>query len=139
MWLIILRSHYLSIMFQYYIFACKANLSDYLTLADFMAKNDVDNGFLIMDRATHIACLGVQLDEDSDINPADMLPQHTTVMAGVLEGDDKLDQPFGIEEGLFMSMLSCDLVQTKNLADVRSSFARRLGIKLEPDRVIVNK
>ena len=52
-------------------------------------------------------------------------------------GGDDLDQPLQLEEGLFMSMLSCDLVQTKNLAGERSAIAERLGIQLETDKVRV--
>jgi hypothetical protein len=38
-----------------------------------------------------------------------------------------------------MSMLSCDLVQTKNMADERSDIARRLGIVFEDDGAMVAK
>ena len=51
--------------------------------------------------------------------------------------NDDLDQPFQLEDGLFMSMLSCDLVQTKNLAAERSAIAERLGILLDDNKVRV--
>ena len=91
------------------------------------------------DHRSCLACLGIQLHEDSVLNPPMLLPQFTCIFGDGRFDNDNLDQPFQLEEGLFMSMLSCDLVQTKNLAAEQSAIAHRLRITLEQDKVRVEK
>lgn len=49
------------------------------------------------------------------MNASKELP-YTYVVGDTGIDNDDLDQEFGLEEGLFMSMMNCDLIQTKNLA-----------------------
>ena len=122
-------------MFKYYFLAYKATLSDYLTLADFLASKDIDKGFVAYN--THSACLGFLLHENSNLNPEEMLPQYMCLSGDTGIDNDNLDQPFGLDDAIFMSMLSCELVQTKKMAGERSAIAERLGVKLDDDRVRV--
>ena len=124
-------------MFKYFIFSLKATLSDYLTMTDILASKDVEKGYVVYDHRTYTACLGMQLHEDSDLDPPKLLPQFICILGDTGIDTDDLDQPFGIHDGLFMSMTSCDLVCTKNLAAERSAIAERLGVKFEDDGVWV--
>lgn len=93
-------------MFKYYFVAFKATLCDYMTMAELLAKEDVEKGFVVYDQQKQLACFGVQLHEDGDLN---ILPtQFTCVLGDTGIDNDDLDQPFQLEEGLFMSMLSCE-------------------------------
>ena len=108
-------------------FAYKATLSDYLTLAEFLASKDIDKGFVVYDHRTCAACLGLLLQEDSNLNPQELLPQYMCLSGDTGIDNDDLDQPFKLDDTMFMSMLSCDIVQTKNLAAERR--ARANGCK----------
>ena len=66
-----------------------------------------------------------------------MLPQYMCLSGDTGIDNDNLDQPFGLDDTIFMSMLSCELVQTKKMAGERSAIAERLGVKLDDDRVRV--
>jgi hypothetical protein len=93
--------------------------------------------FTIIVRSLHV--WGLQLHVGSDLNPPKLLPQYAFMFGeGGIDNDD-LDQPFEIQDGLFMSMVSCDLVQTKNLAADRRAIAERLEIVLGNDKVRVEK
>ena len=117
-------------MFKYYIFAYNATLSDYLTMGDYLAKGDIAKGFVIYDHVSGLATLGLKLHEDSDLHPPVELSQYICRLGtGGVDGED-LDQVFQLEDGLFMAMMRCDLVQTKNLAAERAEYAKRLGIQL---------
>ena len=116
-------------MFKYYFYAFGATLSDYLTMIDFLSKGDVEKGFVVYTHRTGLACLGLSLHDDTDIEPPLLLPQYTYTTGDVVE--DELDQPFQIRDALFMSMMGADLIQTKNLAVERKTFAERLGLQLE--------
>jgi hypothetical protein len=125
---------------KYYFFALNATLSDYLTLCNFLSKGDVEKGYVVYDHRSAMVCLGLKLHGDSDLNPPKLLPQYVFLFGeGGIDDDDDLDQTFQIEDGLFLSMTSCDLVQTKNLSVERKAIAERLGIILEHDRVGVQK
>ena len=127
-------------MFKYYFFALNATLSDYLTLMDFLAKRDVEKGYVCFDHGTGMACLGIQMYEDSDLEPREILAQYACIVGdGGFDSNDELDQPFQIDNGLFLSMLSCDLIQTKNLAVERGTIAKRNGIQLQSDKIVVEK
>jgi hypothetical protein len=124
-------------MFKYYYFAYKATLSDYLTLAEFLASKDVDKGFVVYDYRTGSACLGLVLHEDCKLDYRQLLPQYMCISGDAGIDNDELDQPFRLDDAMFMSMLSCDLVQTKNLAAERRAIADRMGVQLDDDRVRV--
>ena len=124
-------------MFKYFYFAYKATLSDYLTLADFLASKDVDKGFVVFDHRTCSACLGLLLHEDCKLDYQRLLPQYMCISGDTGIDNDDLDQAFRLDDAMFMSMLSCDIVQTKNLADERRAIAERMGVKLDDDRVRV--
>ena len=55
--------------------AKNASLSDYLTMAGFLSRKDVDKGFVVYDHRSRQASLGIHLHEDSDLNPS-ALPPH---------------------------------------------------------------
>lgn len=117
-------------MFTYYVFAYGATLSDYLTMADYLAKREIEKGFVVFDRVSGVATLGLKLHDDGDLHPPVELSQYTCHLgAGDIDADS-LDQPFELQDALFMSLLRCDLIQTKNLAAERAEYAKRLGIQL---------
>jgi hypothetical protein len=124
-------------MFRYYYFAYKATLSDYLTLAEFLASKDVDKGFVVYDRRTGSACLGFLLHEDCTLDPQRLLPQYMCISGDNGIDNDELDQAFRLDDAMFMSMLSCDIVQTKNLATERRAIAARMGVQLDDDKIRV--
>lgn len=47
----------------------------------------------------YLACLGLQLHEDSALNPPTLLPQVTCLFGDVGIDSDDLDQPIQLEEG----------------------------------------
>jgi hypothetical protein len=126
-------------MFKYYFFALKATLSNYLTLSDFLSKKDVEKGFVICDHGAGMASLGLQLYKDSTLSPSILLSQYACILGDMGIDNDDLDQPFELHDGLFMSMMSCDLIQTKNLAIERRTIADQLGILLKHDKARVEK
>lgn len=77
--------------------------------------------------------------EDSTLDVPKFLPRYTCVLGEVGIDNDNLDQSLKLTEAMFMSMLSCDLIQTKNLAGERGGLAKRIGIALENDNVMVEK
>lgn len=106
-------------------------MNDFLFMSQLLSGTDVERA---SDSKT--TTLGIQLHEDSEIIPGEILPQYKHVCADNIDGD-QLDQDFCIEQGLFMSMLQCTLVRTKNLAAQRAAFAERLGIALSKNEVYV--
>ena len=75
-------------------------------------------------------CLGIRLHEDADLDPTKEMP-HTYLLGDTEIDSDNLNQEFRLEDAMFMVMLSCDLVQTKNLATKRATIAGRLGISVD--------
>ena len=117
-------------MFRYYVFAYAATLKDYLTMVDFLGRKEVEKGFCSYDRVSGMATLGLKVHDDSDLHPPVELSQYECrIDAGGVDQDD-LDQPFELQDALFMALLRCDLVQTKNLARERAECAGRLGLQL---------
>lgn len=76
----------------------------------------------------------MKLHDDSTLNPA----EYICVFGDVGIDNDALDRTFRLEDGLFMSMLSCDLVQTKNLNAARTAIAQKLHIQLDDGNVRVD-
>jgi hypothetical protein len=129
-------------MKNYYFFALGATLSDWMTLSDLLSKKDVEKGFITYSHSTGMACLSVQLHEDSELDPKIALSQYCTynLFGEESASDSELDQKFEIEDALFLGMdQGCDLVQTKNLALERAEIASRRGLAIEESCVRVIK
>jgi hypothetical protein len=129
-------------MTKYYFYALNATLSDWMTMSDLLSKKDVEKGFIAYSHVTGLACLAVELYEDSKLNPKITLSQYCTYefLFGENGFEEELDQKFELEDALLLALdQGCDLVQTKNLARARAEVAAKRGLEIEESRVAVSK
>jgi len=112
--------------------ARNASLADYMTMVSFMAKDFVTEAFATYcHRNGGLLQLCFLLNEDVDV--AKWFPIYSVEYC---EWEGKCDQPVTIDGCMLLGMSTCDLIHTKNLKNMRSRLAVRLGLVLDVTIVV---
>lgn len=114
-------------------FSFGSTLSDFLQLADLLSGKDIETGFVALCHRTGLATMGMKLFEDSDFDPFSCT-QFITVVGETEVGG--LDQEFHLEDGLYISMLTADVMLTKNLKEQKEEMAKQLNLSFNGARKV---
>lgn len=125
-------------MLSYYVFNHGSTLSDYLSMMEFLALEDVEKGFVAFEHKVGACLVGFTLQEDFTVKINEWLPRPRFRCVTADNSLDKgLDQDLKLTDAMFFTLASCDLIQTKNMADDRRSCAKLLGLGLDDDEAVV--
>ena len=115
-----------------WVISAPVTLPIYMTMVEFIEREFVTEGFISCSNGTMNMCVVCEPEQD-------VVSWWPTYPVKQIKDDTDIDQPVTLEACMLVSMAKCDMIQTKNLKNMRRRIATRMGVEISDVSVVVDE